>query len=123
VSDISDQELVHKLATTFHLSVPERAALRAIPVPGSLIRSAILAILKEQGSFPPQWERDSPYEGGLIEVNLDGSCSITWTGGSAVMRPAVVEVENFLTPIEAISAYSERFFGSTIDGIAIDWHA
>lgn len=87
MSDISDQELVHKLATTFHLSVPERAALLAIPVPGSLVRSAILAILKEQGPFPPHWKRDSPHEEGLIEVNPDGSCSITWKGGSAVMRP------------------------------------
>jgi hypothetical protein len=124
VTDTSDlKELARKLVATFHLSVPERAAFGANPVPGSLLRSAILSILKERGTFPPEWGRDDPYDGGLLEVNPDGSCSITWKAESGVMRSEVMGVQNVPSPTEAVAAYAERFFGSKIDGIPVDWCA
>ena len=42
------KELVYKLVTTFHLSVPERAVFFGEPVPGSLVQSGILAISKSE---------------------------------------------------------------------------
>ncbi|GAA0539402.1 hypothetical protein GCM10008941_18990 [Rhizomicrobium palustre] len=124
MTDNSDlKELARKLVSTFHLSMPERAAFGADPVPGSLLRSAILSVLIERGTFPPKWGRDAPYDGGLIEANPDGSCSITWKAESGVMRSEVIGVQNFASPTEAVVAYAERFFGSSIDGMPVDWRA
>jgi hypothetical protein len=88
-----------------------------------LVRAAVLSILQEQGSFPPKWSRDSPYEGGLLELHADGSCSITWKAETGVMRSEVTGVQNFPSSTEAVVAYAERFFGSKIDGLPVDWSA
>jgi len=39
------------------------------------------------------------------------------------MRFEIVGVQIFPSPTEAVVAYSERFFGSKIDGIPVDWCA
>jgi hypothetical protein len=119
--DIAD--LARKLVTTFHLNVEERAAFAGKPVPGSLIRSAIFSILKERGSFPPGWPPCDPYDGGLIEAKADGTCSITWKAEVSIARYEVMEVQEHLSASAAVAAYAERFFGSAIDGILVDWSA
>jgi hypothetical protein len=39
------------------------------------------------------------------------------------MRSEVMGVQNVPSPTEAVAAYAERFFGSKIDGIPVDWCA
>jgi hypothetical protein len=121
------QELARKLVTTGHLSVPERRALLgANPVPGSLLCSTILSILKDQGSFPPQWRAGDPFEGGLIEVATDGSWSITWKAEVGMLRYEVIEIQKFSTVASlprTVRSYAQRFFGSNIDGVKVDWDA
>jgi hypothetical protein len=115
--------IARKLVTTFHLDVAERAAFAGKPVPGSLIRSAIFAILKERGSFPPGWRPCDPYDGGLIEAKADGTCSITWKAEVSIARYEVMEVREYSSGSAAVAAYAERFFGSAIDGMPVDWSA
>src|SRR5687768_14710976 len=109
--------LVRKLVGTFHLNVPERAAFRGASVSGSLVKAAVLALLLENGAYPPQW-RDSPaYDGGLVLLGDDGSCSVTWMGEVGIGRFEVVDRERFESAAEAVAAYAPRFFGRAIDGI------
>ena len=115
------EELARKLVTTFHLNVPDREAFGGQPVPGTLIRSAVLSVLEKHGVFPPDWRVDDPYEGGLIAAKADGTCVITWKAEIGMARFEVMEVQEFPSAPAAVSAYAERFFGSAIDGIPVDW--
>jgi hypothetical protein len=116
-------DLARKLVATFHLDVQERNAFGDHPVPASLIRSAVLSILDEHGMFPPGWWVDEPYDGGLIQARADGSCTITWKAEVGLARFEVMEVQEFPSAAAAVAAYAERFFGSAIDGIPVDWCA
>jgi hypothetical protein len=117
------QSLARKLVTTFHLNVSEREALAGKPVPGSLIRSAILSVLEERRSFPPEWHLGEPYDGGLIQAKADGAWSIPWKAEVGMAKYAVMEVQEFSSASAAVAAYAERFFGPAIDGVGVDWQA
>lgn len=114
-------ELARKFVSTFHLSVPERAAFSPSGIPGSLVTASLLALLQESPVFPPQWKGALFYDGGLIEVGDDGECQVTGMGEVGVGRFEVSERQRFASISEGVANYARRAYGKTVDGITIDW--
>ncbi len=67
------QELARKLIETFHLNVPERAALPDGRMPFTALVSAAGVVLSESGWLPSGWGLDRPFAGVLIEKRADGA--------------------------------------------------
>jgi hypothetical protein len=64
----------------------------------------------------------SVFPGGLIELEGNGQCRITWRGEVSLGRFEVVEARTYGSPEEAVAVFAPRFFGSQIDGIPVDWN-
>jgi hypothetical protein len=118
-----EHELVRKLVTTWHLSVPEHRALPGGKIRASLIYDAIEEILQAEGRFPVEWQPDDSFAGGLIECLEDGSCRVTWRAEFSLMHHEAVTVKEFPSQRDAIKSFASPFFGGDIDGIPIDWSA
>ena len=118
-----EQDLVRKLVTTWHLSVPEHRALPGGKIRASLIYDAIEEVLQAEGRFPVDWQPDDSFAGGLIESLEDGSCRVTWRAEFSMMHHEAVSIQEFRSRREAIKSFASSFFGGDIDGIPIDWSA
>src|SRR5207248_2919828 len=66
--NMSESELIRKLVTKWHLSVPERATLPDRRAKASLICSVIADILRDRGWYPQDWRPEMQYDGGIIEL-------------------------------------------------------
>ena len=118
-----EDKLVRKLATSWHLSVPERRALPGGKAKASLIYSIIEESLATGGWFPPSWRPDQPFEGGVIEHGSDGTFRIHWKAEIGVSRFELISVQECCSMREAVEAFVRRFFGESIDAVPIDWNA
>ncbi len=118
---MSQGELIHMLATKWHLSVSERNLLLDRRAKAILICSAIENILRENGWYPQDWRPEMDFDGGVIEFRSDGRCRIYWKTEVGVMRFASVEVQECDSPSVAANAWLRRMFPVDIDGILVDW--
>jgi hypothetical protein len=118
-----EQDLVRKLVTTWHLSVPEHRALPGGRIRASLIYDAIEEVLQAEGRFPVEWQPDDSFAGGLIERLGDGRCRVTWRAEFSMMHHEAITIQDFRSQRDAIKSFASSFFGGDIDGIPIDWSA
>jgi hypothetical protein len=118
-----EQDLVRKLVTTWHLSVPEHRALPGGRIRGSLIFDTMEEVLQADGRFPVEWQPDDSFSGGLIECLEDGGCRVTWRAEFSMMHHEAMTVHDYRSRREAIESFAPAFFGGDIDGIPIDWSA
>jgi hypothetical protein len=120
-SNSNEMELVRKLVTKWHLSVPERRALPKQKARASLACQAIVDVLSESGWFPSDWRPDQGYEGGLIERRLDGTYDIHWKSEAGTMRFELLSVDHYVGAVDAAREWLRRTFPRDIDGVIIDW--
>jgi len=117
-----DQHDLTKLfAENFHLSVPDRNLLYNGTIYGSELVDAISEIVEQKGKFPPKWDLNSPFDGWLIEKINDKVYRLTWQAEIGVCRFQIVSQKDFTDIKNASKELAEKFFGSSFDGIAIDW--
>lgn len=119
---LSEHELIDKLVTRLHLSVPERAALPNGRARGSLVRAAIVSHLGTEGWFPREWRPDQDFDGGVIERTALG-CRIHWKVECGVNRFALQAVTDYSDVLDAAQEWVRRMFGEGIDGVPIDWNS
>jgi hypothetical protein len=122
ISEPCERDLVRKLVTTWHLTVPEHRALGGT-VRGSLVFDTIEEVLEAEGRFPVEWQPDDSFAGGLIERREEGGCRVTWKAEFAMMHHDAVSVQDYASCREAVTRFARAFFGGDIDGIPIDWTA
>ena len=108
-----EQDLVRKLVTTWHLSVPEHRALPGGRIRASLIYDAIEEVLQAEGRFPVEWQPDDSFAGGLIECLEDGSCRVTWRAEFSMMHHEAVSIQEFRSRREAIKSFAPRSSAAT----------
>jgi hypothetical protein len=120
---MNEQDLVRKLVTTWHLNVPERAALPNRRLRVSLACQTIVDVLSEHAWFPSdgRWRPDQGYDGGVIERIPDGTYNIHWKGEISVMRFALLSVDHYNNAHDAAIAWLRGMFPRDIDGVEIDW--
>lgn len=115
-----ESELVDKLVTRWHLSVPERAILPEGRARGSVVRAAIANHLRADGWFPRDWRPDHDVSGGVMERTATG-CRIHWKAECGVNRFALLRVTEHSDLLDAAQEWVRGMFGEDIDGVAIDW--
>jgi hypothetical protein len=116
-----EKDLVRKLVTTWHLSVPEHREMRGTPIRGSLVCEAIEEVVQAEGRFPVEWQPDDSFAGGLIERQEDGSYRVTCRAEFSLMHHEAVSIKQYQNRREAVATFARYFFGGDIDGIPIDW--
>ena len=116
-----ERSLNRKFATAWHLNVLELRALPNGKARASLVIDAIHEVLESEGWFPAKWRPDDRFDGGLIEVNGDGSCRIYWKAEVSYSRYEMVSTQEFRSTRKAAEAFARKFFGGDIDGIPLDW--
>jgi len=119
---LDEKDLVRKLVTSWHLSVPERRALPNGKARGSLIYSAIEEVLKCEGWFPPDWRPNGFFNGVLIEYKSDGTCRLHVQAEVAYLQFEGGVVEKCSLQ-EAVKSFVHKVVGADIDGVPIDWSA
>lgn len=117
----TEQQLIRKLVTTWHLSVSERRTLPKQKARASLACQAIVDVLQENGWFPPDWRPDQAYDGGLIERRPDGTYDIYWKAEGAIMRFKSLSVDHYAIAHDAARDWLRRTFPRDIDGVELDW--
>jgi hypothetical protein len=117
----NEGSLIYKLATTWHLNVPERRALPGGVARGNLVIAAIQQVVESEGWFPAHWRPHELFDGGLIELREDGSCRIYWKTEVSYSHYDLTSVQDFGSARDAAEAFAKKFFGESIDGIPLDW--
>ena len=118
-----EKALVCKLVATGHLSVPERSVLPGGKAKATLVFSVIEEAVRMRGWFPDGLRPENDFDGGLIERRGDGTCMIRWKGEMAYLHYALIDMQECRDVEEAAKAFAQRYFGSNIDGVPIDWNA
>ena len=119
---LTETELNEKLVTKGHLNVPERGLLPNGCAKGSLIRTAIVRLLLEDGWFPKDWRPDQPFHGGVIELTPPG-CRIHWKAEYSMAKFALLRVTRYDDLLEAAEQWVRGMYGESIDVVKIDWEA
>ena len=122
MSPAQDSELpglARKLIETYHLSVPERAALPDGRMPASALVSAAGDILSEFKWLPSSSRADAPFHGVVIEARSDGY----W-----LHEQHEIGVQRFsprkswrVASLEEAVRCRVHSVGKDIDGVPIDW--
>ena len=118
----TEEELIDKLVTRWHLNVPERASLPGGMARGSLLKAAIVNRLMKEGWFPGDWRPDDGFSGGLIERTV-ADFRIHWKAECGVGRFALVRVTHHPDAVDAAENLLRGMWGNDIDGVTIDWKA
>lgn len=118
---MGEKELITKLVTEWHLSVPERKELPKGKAKGSLIIESIEELLKLHGWFPRNWRPNEGFDGGLLELKSNKQCLLYCKNEVGMMRFELKEILIFFSIHEAVKTYAIRFLKNDIDGINIDW--
>ena len=119
-------ELVHKLVTTFHLSVSERQELYPSYVLTDEVKTVIRAELSQYGWYPRNWRPHTPgnvvCEGHGIEASEAGVFRVHAQAGFPIdpNRLRASRTREFASEDEAVDFFLEGEFPSgKIDGISI----
>jgi hypothetical protein len=120
------EQLIKKLVTTFHLSVPERQELSPIHVVLDEVEKAIREELSEYGWYPRNWRPhtagDIVWEGYAIEA-VEGAGFRVHNQASFAIEPTRLrgsKTLDFASVDEAIDFYLHGEFPSgSIDGIPL----
>jgi len=120
------EELIEKLATTFHLSVPERQELDPNYVLRDEVAKVVRSELAQYGWYPRNWRPHVPgslvREGYAIEAAQDGSFRVHSQSSFAIepMRLRGSKTWSFASVDAAIDFYLHGEFRSgKIDGIPL----
>ncbi|MBW3542817.1 MAG: hypothetical protein KY476_21350 [Planctomycetes bacterium] len=88
---------------------------------GSLLVAEICAVVEDRGWYPTDWRPDDDFDGGLIERSDADRYKVYWKVECGVNRFALEAVDEFNSLSEAATDYAVRFFGTSFDGLQIDW--
>lgn len=117
---MNEQNLIEKLITESHLSVPERHALPNGVARFSVIVAQASLVLERDGWLPPGRKGISEFSGALIE-RLDGGYAVHKCHEIGVMRFSEIETQRYSQLKAAVRAWLRIEHGESIDGIAIAW--
>jgi hypothetical protein len=119
------EQLIEKLVTTMHLSVPERAALSTDSVRYSEVATAVARVLEDARYFPPNarpWQEGNIVHEGAILQKLPGGGFRFTLQRSQPGAPTVLAEKreaDFQNARTAIKAFISSEWPKAIDGIAI----
>ncbi len=119
--DSRQYALTKLFAENFHLNVSDRKELHNSTIFSSELIRVIADIVEQNGKYPPTWSHDTPYDGGLIEKIANDSYQLTWQSEVGVCRFETLYKKSFNNVLSAAKELAKCFFGTTYDGIKIDW--
>lgn len=119
------EQLIERLVTTMHLSVPERAALSTDGVRYSEVATVVARVLEDTGYFPPNarpWQAGNiVYEGAILQKLSGGGFRLTLQRSHPIAPTVLAEKResDFQNAKTAIKTFISSEWPKGIDGIAI----
>jgi len=120
------EQLIEKLVTAMHLSVPERISFSSKTVRHSEVAAVVARVLRDTGSFPANvkpWRKgDVVHEGNTLQKLSDARIRLTLQRGHPI-APQLLASKNesdFEDARSAIEAFIKSEWPNGIDGIAIE---
>src|ERR1700688_267920 len=118
-------QLIEKLVTTIHLSVPERLALSSNNVRYTEVAAVVARVLENSEYFPPgarPWQEGNVvHEGAILQKLPRGRFRLTLQRGHPI-APTILAAKkesDFRSARAAIRAFIRSEWPKGIDGIAI----
>jgi hypothetical protein len=118
---MNERELLRKLVTKWHLSVPERKQLTNRAANVSILLDIIAEIVLQHGWYPQDWRPEQDFAGYLIELLQDGSCLVHHQEEVAVMRYEHLGTVVCNSPLNAAKQWLQEMYPHDIDGVPLDW--
>ena len=119
------EQLIEKLVTTMHLSVPERTALSTDSIRYSEVAAAVARVLEVTGYFPPNarpWQEGNVVHEGAILQKLSGGGFRLTLQRSHPFAPKILAEKresDYQNASAAVKAFISAEWPQGIDGIAI----
>jgi hypothetical protein len=119
------EDLLEKLVTTLHLSVPERRALGRASVPANEVAAIVKRLFESNGVFPitaKAWQQGEPvFEGFFLAKKPQGGIQLTYQRSDPINSAVLADQKSweYDDVDDAISRFILSEWSKGIDGIKL----